>query len=219
MKQLTIKNELHLSVSVRSFRSEKLSAFVKAFLDLNLGEARLLFQDLRKDYPIVITRNIATAKQWVRAQARGSEGLGVVASSGAYRLKPYGLHVKSTIEPKTWFLNENTDVRSAGFLEDVATEFDIQGLELDWTCVAWDANLRRGDEDWEYKNFRGTKWQNIHDEIRRRYLLNAYRVLLTRARQGMIIFIPEGDDSDRTRLPEFYDPVFDYFIQCGVPCL
>ncbi len=218
-KQLTIKNELHLSVSVRSFRSEKLSAFVKAFLDLNLDEARLLFQDLRKDYPIVVTRNIETAKQWVRAKARGSEGLGVVASSGAYRLKPYGLHVKFAIEPKTWFLNENTDVRSAGFLEDVATEFDIQGLELDWTCVAWDANLRRGYEGWEYKNFRGTKWQNIHDEIRRRYLLNAYRVLLTRARQGMVIFIPEGDDSDRTRLPEFYDPVFDYFIQCGVPCV
>lgn len=215
-EQLTIKNELHLSVSVRSYRSEKISAFVKAFLDINPHEVQSLYEQFKDDYPIVVTRNINTAKQWLRSKARGGEGLGLTASSGAYRLKPYGIHVKSAIEPKTWFLNDNNDVRSAGFLEDVATEFDIQGLELDWTCVAWDANLRKVKEGWEYKNFRGTEWQNINDEIRRRYLLNTYRVLLTRARQGMIIFIPEGDESDRTRKPEFYDPVFQYFIQCGV---
>jgi DUF2075 family protein len=98
----------------------------------------------------------------------------------------------------------------------VATEFDIQGLELDWTCVAWDANLRKSPNTWEYKNFRGAKWQNINDKVRKKYLLNAYRVLLTRARQGMVIFIPNGDPSDRTRLPIFYDPVYDYFIECGV---
>ena len=120
---------------------------------------------------------------------------------------------------KTWFLNNKCDVRSAGFLEDVATEFDIQGLELDWTCIAWDANLRKTDNGWEFKNFRGTEWQNINDETRKRYLLNTYRVLLTRARQGMVVFIPKGDGSDRTRTPEFYDPVFRYFIQCGVPCI
>ncbi|MCK5313166.1 MAG: DUF2075 domain-containing protein, partial [Desulfobacteraceae bacterium] len=135
------------------------------------------------------------------------------------RLKPYGIHIKSAIEPKTWFLNNNNDVRSASFLEDVATEFDIQGLELDWTCVAWDANLRKRNSGWEYKNFRGTEWQNIHDEVRRRYLLNTYRVLLTRARQGMVIFIPEGSGMDRTRLPEFYNPVYQYFRECGVPCI
>ena len=155
----------------------------------------------------------------MRSKARGGEGLGITASSGAYRLRPYGIHVKSAIEPKTWFLNDRNDVRSAGFLEDVATEFDIQGLELDWTCVAWDANLRKLDGCWEYKNFRGTEWQNINDKIRKRYLLNAYRVLLTRARQGVVIFIPLGDESDRTRKPEFYDPVFQYFIQCGVACI
>ena len=107
-------------------------------------------------------------------------------------------------------------MRSAGFLEDVATEFEIQGLELDWTCVAWDANLRIGDLCWDYKNFKGTKWQNINDEAKQRYLLNAYRVLLTRARQGMVLFVPEGSVSDITRMPEFYDPVFDYLIECGV---
>ena len=218
-KQLTVKNELHLSVSVRSYRSEKLASFVKAFLDIKPDEARSIYEQLKDDYPIVITRNIDTAKQWLRSKARGGEGLGLTASSGAYRLKPYGIHIQSAIEPKTWFLNSNSDVRSAGFLEDIATEFDIQGLELDWTCIAWDANLRKLDNGWEFKNFRGTEWQNINDAIRRRYLLNTYRVLLTRARQGMIIFIPEGDESDRTRKPEFYKPVFQYFIQCGVPCV
>jgi len=218
-KQLTVKNELDLSVSVRSYRSEKLASFVKAFLDIKPEEAHLIYQQLKDDYPIVVARDIDTAKHWLRSKARGGEGLGLTASSGAYRLKPYGIHVKSAIEPKTWFLNKKNDVRSAGFLEDVSTEFDIQGLELDWTCIAWDANLRKFDKAWEFKNFRGTEWKNINDATRRRYLLNSYRVLLTRARQGMIIFIPNGDESDRTRKPEFYNPVYEYFKECGVPCI
>ena len=217
--QLSVKDELHLSVSVRSYRSEKLAAFVKAFLDGHTLEARAIYELLKNNYPIVVTRNIDDAKKWLRSKARGGEGLGITASSGAYRLRPYGINVKSSIEPKMWFLNDRNDVRSAGFLEEVATEFDIQGLELDWTCVAWDANLRRTGDCWEFKNFRGTEWQNINDEIRKRYLLNTYRVLLTRARQGMVIFVPEGDESDRTRKPDFYDPVFQYLMQCGVACI
>ena len=218
-QQLTVKNELHLSVSVRSYRSEKLASFVKAILDSNENEAKFIFSQLKSDYPIVVTRNLDKAKQWLREKSRGGEGMGLIASSGAYRLKPYGIHMKSEIDPKTWFLNSSNDVRSSGFLEDVATEFDIQGLELDWTCIAWDANLRKNHSGWEYKNFRGTEWQNINDEDRKRYLLNTYRVLLTRARQGMVIFIPEGSEIDRTRLPEFYNPIYDYFIRCGVPCI
>ena len=218
-KQVTINNQLHLSVSVRSFRSEKLASFVKAILDSNTTQAAVISTELIEDYPIIITRSLETAKRWLKSKSRGSEGIGITASSGAYRLKPYGIHVKSAIDPKTWFLNSSDDIRSSNFLEDVATEFDIQGLELDWTCVAWDANLRKQDEGWEYKKFRGTKWNNINKEIEKRYLLNAYRVLLTRARQGMALFIPEGDSTDRTRLPEFYDPVFDYFTKCGIPYL
>lgn len=218
-EQLTINDELHLSVSVRSFRSEKLSAFVKAVLDLNTDEAISIHQKLRESYPIIVTRSLDKAKQWLQSKARGGEGFGIIASSGAYRLKPYGIYIKSDVDPSTWFLNNKIDVRSSGFLEDVATEFEIQGLELDWTCVAWDANLRLNGDTWEYKNFRGTEWQNVNDQIRRRYLLNAYRVLLTRARQGMVIFIPEGDIEDRTRLPEFYDSVFKYFVKIGIPRL
>jgi hypothetical protein len=85
--------------------------------------------------------------------------------------------------------------------------------------VAWDANLRLQDSTWDYKRFRGTAWQTIQDQTNQRYLLNAYRVLLTRARQGMVIFIPEGDATDATRLPEFYDPVYQYMTDCGVTAI
>jgi hypothetical protein len=214
--QLIIKDELHLSVSVRSFRSEKLSAFVKSFLDLKIREARLIYKQLENIYPIFVTRNLETAKNWLKKMSRGGEGIGIVASSGGCRLKPYGINVKYNIDPTQWFLNSKNDVRSASFLEDVATEFDIQGLELDWICLAWDANLRKEKDEWNYKRFKGTKWQNINDTTQKRYLLNTYRVLLTRARQGMIIFIPEGNENDVTRLPEFYESVFNYFIEIGI---
>lgn len=218
-ERLKIKEKLHLAVSVRSYRSEKLSDFVKSFLDLNKEKASFLLKEIQDFYPIVITRDINKAKQWLRSKVRGQERCGIVASSGAYRLRPYGIHVKSSIDPKTWFLNDKSDIRSSDFLEEVATEFDIQGLELDWTCVAWDANLRLSTNSWEFNNFKGTKWQKTHKESNQRYLLNSYRVLLTRARQGMVIFIPIGDPSDKTRPPEFYEPIYQYFIQCGVKCL
>lgn len=214
--QVIYINSLHLSVSIRSFRSEILSTFVKSFLDHDCIKAKDLLRKLIKDYPIYVTRELETAKNWLRSNARGNESMGIIASSGAIRLKAYGLHIKSDTDPKTWFLNEQTDVRSSAFLEDVATEFEIQGLELDWTCVAWDANLRKKDNGWEYKNFKGTKWQDVKDTTRKSYLLNSYRVLLTRARQGMIIFIPNGDVLDETRLPEFYNTTYNYFVECGI---
>ena len=217
--QLTVKEELHLAVSLRSFRSELLSEFVGSVLNLDKSKATKLFSTVQKTYPIVLTRSLQQAKEWLRTQARGGEQYGITAYSGALRLKPEGIHIKAKIDPKNWFLNKSNDVRSSMFLEDVATEFDIQGLELDWTCVAWDPSLRIAHEEWEYKTFRGTKWQNINDAVRRRYLLNAYRVLLTRARQGMVICIPHGDQQDQTRLPEFYTPIYELFSACGVPSI
>jgi len=217
--QLSIQKDLHLSVSVRSFRSEKLSEFIKAVLSLDAGRGVELFRELQSAYPFVLTRDLQEAKRWLKSQARGRESYGLTAYSGGYRLKPEGIHVKSAIDPRTWFLNGHDDVRSAVHLEDAATEFDIQGLELDWTCVAWDPSLRMGMGTWECMSFRGTQWQNINDTSRRRYLLNAYRVLLTRARQGMVIYIPHGDSEDATRLPEYYNPVCKYFEELGVPLI
>jgi len=215
-KRLFLNDDLHLSVSVRSFRSEKVAAFVKATLDSEIESARILYSQISKSYPLVMTRNIPAAKKWLRSKARGSERFGIVASSGALRLKAIGFNVKASIDPVNWFLNPKSDVRSSFYLEDVATEFDVQGLELDWVCVAWDADLRHSGVEWELKSFRGASWQEVRAIDSRTYLKNAYRVLLTRARQGMVILIPEGNDKDPTRLRKYYDGVYAIFKQIGI---
>jgi len=210
---------LHLPVSVRSFRAENVSAFVKALLDCDERKAREIFESIDEQYPIVLTRDLPVARQWIRDHARSSERFGLVASSAAYRLKPHAIDVRVEVNPIHWFLNGPEDTRSSFYMEDAATEFQIQGLELDWVCVTWDADLRFAGNLWEYRSFRGSKWTSIHKADRRQYLRNAYRVLLTRARQGMVIFVPAGDTSDPTRTPALYDPTFDYLAATGIPVL
>ncbi len=210
---------LHLSVSMRSFRAENVSLLVKQILDLDDENARITLQELKEKYPIVITRNLTKAKQWLKAKARGSERYGIIVSSQAQRLKPYAIDVKSPIDPIHWFLDDKEDVRSSYYLEDVATEFHVQGLELDWACVAWDGDFRYSTNGWEQYSFVGTKWNHINKAERKLYLKNAYRVLLTRARQGMVIVVPTGDIEDPTRNPEFYSPTFEYLEQIGFEVL
>ena len=208
--------ELHLSVPVRSFRAERVSDFVEALLEGDPQRAREAFTSMGA-YPIVLTRDLEKARLWLRSNARGTERFGLVASSNALRLKPIGIHIRADIEPTDWFLAAQDDVRSSYALEDAATEFHIQGLELDWVGVCWDANLRRQPTDWSYWNFRGTRWERIRDATRVTFLRNSYRVLLTRARQGMVVLVPHGSDIDKTRSPEFYDLTFEYLKQCGIP--
>lgn len=209
------KENLHLSVSLRSFRSEKVSNFVKLLLDNDIPNASELYKEIRKDYPIFLTRDINTAKIWIKSKAKGSERYGMIASSGAKRLRKYGIWIQNKVEAEKWFLNPKNDIRSSYFLEETATEFDIQGLELDWTIVCWDANLRY-NQNFEYYNFTGDSWKNINKEEIRVYLKNAYRVLLTRARQGFIIFVPQGDSEDETMQTKFYDGVYDYLKNIGI---
>jgi len=210
-------NNLHLSVSVRSFRSEELSEFIHAILDIDINKAKNLYTNyIKSNYPIKITRNFQKAKEWLKEQRLGNERTGVIASSGAYRLRPFGVNIKSKIDPAIWFLNDKDDIRSSFFHEEIATEYDIQGLELDYTCVCWDGDFYFDNNQWIFKKFSGTKWQNINQEIKKRYLLNTYRVLLTRARQGMIIFIPEGSKEDTTRLSKYYDGTFEYLKNIGI---
>lgn len=210
------EGELHLSVSVRSFRSEKLAEFIHNLLELKVEEAFHLYSQINTVYPIVVTRNLKSAKQWLNAKAKGSERIGIVASSGARRLRALGIDVKNEISAPNWFLNDKNDIRSSYFLEEIATEFDIQGLEIDWTCLAWGANFYLNNNEWYYQNFKGTKWQNIKQEVSKEYLKNTYRVLLTRARQGMIIYIPEGSKKDLTRESKFYDETYTYLKQIGL---
>lgn len=237
--RLTKNPALHLSVSLRSFRAEGLSKAIGALIDGNADQAAVEFGNIRSDYPIFLTRSLERAKAWVKRRARGSERIGLLASSGAKRLKPLGIHMDVQVDPCVWFLNDPEDVRSSCYLEDAASEFDVQGLELDWTVVVWDGDLLRGSEGWLCRAFKGTRWENIGPElhgagngvgkerrdaserdeartVRARYRLNAYRVLPTRARQGMVIVVPEGDGRDPTRAQAYYDPTWRFLLSAGM---
>lgn len=205
---------LHLATALRSFRAERLSDFVGEVIEGNTEASQAISGEL-KDFPLLVTREMETARSWLRSKGRGAERTGLLASSNAVRLKPYGIFTKAKLEPAKWFLAPKEDVRSSNALEDAATEFDVQGLELDWTCVCWDANFRRQGERWETLQFRGTRWQAVNDLARQAFIANSYRVLLTRARQGMIVFVPKGSPFDKTREPASYDGIYKYLLSCG----
>jgi hypothetical protein len=207
---------------MRSFRAEKVSLFVHQLLELDKVSAAKTLEEL-ENYPIVITRSLDTAKRWLKEHARGTERYGLLASSKAERLKAISINVRYQPDFVHWFLEDDKDIRSSNCLEDTLTEFQVQGLELDWACVAWDADLRlsRDHTRWQHYQLRsGTKWQNINKDINKTYQLNAYRVLLTRARQGMVIVVPSGDTGvppdDETRRPEYYDSVYAYLKEIGL---
>lgn len=209
-------DNLHLGVSMRSYRAERVSSFVKNVLDLEVEAAKADLAKFRHRYPIALTRDLEKAKRWLRERARGSERYGLIVSSNAQRLKPLAIDVKSPMDPVKWFLEGKQDVRSSYYLEDVATEFHVQGLELDWACVTWDADFRFSHQGWSTHSFVGDRWQRVNKAERKQYLKNAYRVLLTRARQGMIIVVPHGNGLDHTRQCEYYDETFNYLAEIGL---
>jgi hypothetical protein len=180
----SFEKDLHLSVSVRSFRAEKLSQFINELIAGQAAAAEQTYRAIQTSYPIVMTRCLSAARSWLRQRARGSERYGLVASSGALRLQPEGIHVIADVGAPNWFLNQRHDVRASYYLEDPATEFDIQGLELDWVGMCWDADFRRTGDRWSFHDFLGATRRNVHDPMRQTYLANAYRVLLTRARKA-----------------------------------
>ena len=206
---------LHLAVSMRSFRAENLAKFVHKLLDRDIKGAREAYQTLDQ-YPIVLTRSLDKAKRWLKEHARGTERYGMIVSSQADRLKPLAIDVRFKPNVVHWFLDDATDVRSSFYLEDVATEFDVQGLELDWSCVVWDGDFRYTPSGWSHHSFCGDKWQNINKPERKAFQKNAYRVLLTRARQGMVLVVPEGNPEDPTRSPAYYDSTYEYLKKIGI---
>ena len=225
--KVTYSDELHLAVSLRSFRAETLSAFVHSLLSF-APDASSLYQDVKqKGYPIVLTRDMEQARAWLRKQARGSQQTGVLVTKVAARFKPLAVHILGQGDENAvhWFLEDKTDIRSSNYLEDAATEIQVQGLELDYACVLWDADMRYEDGRWTYYKFNGkNKWNPENNEENRKYMLNAYRVLLTRARQGIVICVPTGNGKlgydgfpeDPTRLPEFYDGTYEYLKSLGM---
>lgn len=213
---VTENEKLHLATSIRSFRTPDLAAFVKAILDVEIDKAKELYQKIKDKYPIFLTRDLNAAKEWVRERSQGTTRYGLLASSGALRLKPEGIFVKNEVAVENWFLNGKDDVRSSYYLEDVVTEFDIQGLELDYSIVAWDADFRFENGAWGYYDFKGNRWNKVSDPENRLYHKNAYRVLLTRARQGMAIFVPQGSSVDLTRDAKWYNGIYQVFSEIGI---
>ena len=221
--ELHKRSELHLSVSMRSFRSELVSAFAKAVIDVDVDEARRLYAQITEQnadgsmkYPILLTRDLAKAKQWVKDVSLGTERYGIVASSGAKRLRADGVIVPKDIEVEKWFLNGKDDVNSSYFMEVAVSEFKIQGLEIDYAVVAWEGDFRFVNGEFTYNSFSGSSWSKVNKKIDQDYLKNSYRVLLTRSRQGFIIYVPKGSDEDATRKPAFYDETYEYLKSIGV---
>ena len=228
---VTYSDSLHLGVSLRSFRAEKLSAFVHSLLSFD-GMASAIYDEIKEKYPIVLTRDIVKAKKWLHDKVRGTERTGVLITKESARFKPLGIHVLPSGDENAvhWFLEDKVDTRASNYLEDAATEIQVQGLELDYTCVLWDADMRYEKGEWKFYRFNGqTKWveQKADTESRReqiKYMLNAYRVLLTRARIGMVICVPYGNHNktvsgfweDGTRLPEFYNGTYEYLKSLGI---
>jgi hypothetical protein len=217
------EEDLHLKVSLRSYKAKKLNEWVTQILSNRpLLACEILNQDL-SNYPIALTRNLDTVRTWLNEKEKGTNRTGIITSSGARRLRAlgidpyYGLRGDSShSELGAWYLNSPEDVRSSNFLEIVSTEYAIQGLEIDWAGLIWGADFRYVDGNWEYGQFRGTKWQNVNSDQKRKYILNKYRVLLTRARQGIIICIPNGSNNDQTRPNYFYDGTYTYLKECGL---
>lgn len=212
-----IIEKLHLSISLRSFRSEKVANFVHYLLNNEQEEAAKIYNEIKKVYPICMTRDFNTAKKWIKMQTEDKNcRYGLIASSQAKRLRAEGIWVECKCKPEKWFLEGKDNIKSSYFMEEVATEFDIQGLEIDYALVGWDADYRYENGHFECYKPSGSKWQTINKEDNRRYLKNAYRVLLTRAREGFIIFIPKGDNSDNTRLCKYYDELWKYLDIIGI---
>ena len=220
-------DKLHLAVSLRSFRAETLSAFIHSLLSIHNNAAQLYKDVTARNYPVFLTRDINKARAWLRSNARGSLQTGILVTKVAARFKPQAVNVLANGDENAvhWFLEDKNDVRSSNYLEEAATEIQVQGLELDYACVLWDADMRYENGEWRYYKFNGkTAWIPEKNAETRKYMLNAYRVLLTRARQGILICVPEGNhrknaegfDEDPTRLPAFYDGTYEYLKSLGI---
>ena len=226
---VTFNENLHLGVSLRSFRAEKLSAFVHSLLAID-GKAASIYEEIKANYPIVLTRDMEKAKRWIHEKARGNERTGVLITKESARYKPLGIHVLPSDDDNAvhWFLDDITDTRSSNYLEDAATEIQVQGLELEYTCVLWDADMRYEDGQWKFYTF-NRRWNELkadteNKQERMKYMLNAYRVLMTRARSGMVICVPEGNPhksengfwEDETRLPDYYNGTYKFLKSIGI---
>jgi hypothetical protein len=207
---------LHLDNPTRQFRGRTIANWTEALLLGNASECKRILAE-NPDYPVHITRSLAVAKAWLVSTAHGTERYGCIASSEAKRLRAEGLELPPARADgvEHWFLAPKGDVRSSFQLEVAANEFQIQGLEVDWACVCWGGDFLRASDRWDLKRLRGTAWQKIGQNSARAFVVNSYRVLLTRSRQGIVIFVPYGDDDDSTRPRASLDETAAFLSICG----
>jgi hypothetical protein len=216
--QVQQERDLHLPVSVRSFRAQAVAEWVNAVVNGKADEAARIATGVA-NFPIRLTRSLNAARRGLSDNTRGFRRCGLLASSGALRLRAHGLEVSSGFRDgfpfEEWFLAEPDDVRSSNRLEVALTEFECQGLELDWTGVCWGGDFVWASNGWEFRQFKGSAWQGVQKAGTREFIRNKYRVLLTRAREGIVIWIPEGSLEDETRPPQWFDSTAGYLSRCG----
>ncbi len=210
----------HLDHSLRFYKNRDFEKWAAAVVNADSKEAKTIADRLKKSaIKILLTRDLKTAKKWIRNHRVGEECAGMIASSQARRLIAEGIHVLPQADSKIaqWMLAPTGDIRSSNTLEVAQNQFQVQGLELDYTLLCWDADFRLTENKWDVFNINGATWQNQKQESQKTYRKNPYRVLLTRARKGMVIFVPEGDSTleDETRKPEFYNGIFQFLQSCG----
>jgi hypothetical protein len=221
-KAVHTSSTLHLRTSNRSLRAEKLATWVNRVLDGDSEGAASL--RIAERFPILLSRDLDQTRMTLREQGIGANRYGLVGSSGAARLRAVGLEPNSTFHAdypwEHWYLGERTDVRSSFQCEVFATEFEIQGLELDWIGLCWGGDCIWNEEKgWLLRALRSgdqSRWSLIKNKDKLEFRKNAYRVLLTRARMGMVVFVPQGDAADPTNSPEEFDATADYLARCGV---
>lgn len=215
-----IDPHLHLAASVRSYKCEALPRWVNAILAADQAKARGI-ADATAAFPVYITRDLDVARAWLRQNTRGQRRCGLVASSGAKRLRAEGLGVSLGADNLDgvahWFLRQPGDLRASYALEVTANEYACQGLELDYVGVCWGGDLiwDRAAGVWVPRRLNGTTWQKVGEPDSRSWIINKYRVLLTRARLGTVIWVPRGDRHDTTRPPQRYDEIADAMSAAG----
>jgi len=223
-REVQTNSALHLRTSNRSLRADRLAAWVNAVLDGDAGTANAM--NIAEKFPLFLTRNLQVMRSKLRHESLGESRFGLVGSSEAERLRAEGLEPSGSFHRdypwQHWYLADRSDVRSSYFCEVFATEFEIQGLELDWIGVCWGGDLIWDGTNWRERKFWKTgtpRWIYTKSESEKQYRRNAYRVLLTRARQGTVLFVPSGDEKDPTRSPLEMDRTAKFLLQCGVRSL
>ncbi len=217
------RSSLHLSVSRRSIKSSNWNQWVEAFLRGDLEHAYVLASQL-EGFDVKVTRDLAKARAWLHLRSRGTRRCGLISSSGNLRGRAFGIEVssgfKSGIDWPSWFLNGEADIRSSSYLEIPATEFECQGLEIDEVGLCWGGDFLPANQDapWRFQSFRGSKWVNARGDSQQ-FIISKYRVLLTRARTGIVIWVPERIPDDNTIDDDGFELLYDRFLRAGIGSL